>query len=153
MSIFGLEVDAAAEVLRKAKIKAKEFEGEGLVLQFLTVERVKSQYGAEAEASIVEKGILEEGEQFAFDFLDAEGTRRRLWSTSMPFFVSMQQAEISEGDWLKIRREGVKDKTRYSITKVEAPGAFTGEKKPLPNPGPKKPDYPKDDINPDDIPF
>ena len=121
MSIFGKEVDAAAEKINKAKLKAKEFEGKGLTLQFISVERIKSQYGAEADASIVEKGILDEGEQFLFVFKDAEGDNRLHYSTSVPFFFAMQKVEINQNDWLHIRREGVKDKTRYFIDKVEEP--------------------------------
>lgn len=121
MSIFGSDVDEAAQKLNMATIKAKEFEGKGLTLQFLSVEKIKSQYGAEADASIVEKGILDEGEQFLFKFKDAEGLDRKHYSTSMPFFIGMQQTEINEEDWLHIRREGVKDKTRYYVEKVDAP--------------------------------
>jgi len=121
MSVFGSDVDKAAALLNKATIKAKEFEGKGLTVQFQSVEKIKSQYGAEADASIVEKGILEEGEQFLFKFKDAEGADRKHYSTSMPFFIAMQQTEINEGDWLHIRREGQKDKTRYYVEIVDAP--------------------------------
>ena len=121
MSIFGKEVDATAEKLNKSKVKAKEFEGKGLTLQFLSVEKIKSQYGAEADASIVEKGILEEGEQFLFSFKDAEGDVRKHYSTSVPFFFAMQNVEINPNDWLHIRREGVKDKTRYQVEQVDVP--------------------------------
>ena len=121
MSVFGNEVDEAAQKLNVATIKAKEFEGKGLTLQFQSVEKIKSQYGAEADASIVEKGILDEGEQFLFKFKDVEGTDRKHYSSSMPFFIGMQQTEISEGDWLHIRREGVKDKTRYYVEITSKP--------------------------------
>lgn len=137
MSVFGSDVDKAAAQLNKATIKAKEFEGKGLTLQFLSVEKVQSQYGAEADASIVEKGILEEGEQFLFRFKDVEGADRKHYSTSMPFFIGMQQTEINEGDWLHIRREGVQAKTRYYVEKVDAPKVSPAKTTP----------------NPDDIPF
>lgn len=125
MSIFGKEVDEAADIMDKSKIRAKEFEGKGLTLQFVGVEKIKSQYGAEADSTIVEKNILEEGEQFLFTFKDSEGLTRKHYSTSMPFFIGMRKdresepLEIAEGDWLVIRREGVKDKTRYYVEKTE----------------------------------
>lgn len=111
----------AVEKMNKETIKAAEFEGNGLTLKFKSVEKAKSPYGAEADATIVEKGILEEGEQFVFHFEDAEGDARKHYSKSMPFFIGMQQAEINEDDWLLIKREGVKDKTRYTVEVVEAP--------------------------------
>jgi len=139
MSIFGKEIDDAAEKANKAKIKASEFE-QGLTLQFLSVERIKSQYGAEADSTIVEKGILEEGEQFLFHFNDKEGIKRHHYSTSMPFFIGMKQVKINEGDWINIKREGVKDKTRYTVTVVDAPA------------GAKSPSK-EAEVDPDNIPF
>jgi hypothetical protein len=122
MSIFGSEIDAAADKMKKSKIKASEFEGDGLILQFLKVERIQSQFGADEDSTIVDKGILEEGEQFQFDFKDAEGINRRLWSTSMPFFLSMQSSELNENDWLHIQRSGKTNKDKkYTVTKVDAP--------------------------------
>lgn len=121
MTVFDQKTVDAAEKMNKAKVKAAEFDGTGLTLQIISTERIKSQYGAEADASIVEKGILEEGEQFLFTFKDESGDERKLYSTSVPFFIGMQQAEINLEDWLHIRREGVKDKTRYFVNMVEAP--------------------------------
>lgn len=145
MSIFGKDVDEAADKMQKATIKAAEFEGKGLVIQFKSVEKKKSQYGAEEDSSIVEKGILEEGEQFVFKFVDAEGDVRTLYTTSMPLFIGLKQVEFNEDDWLHIRREGSKAKTRYYVEVVEAPANFKESKK-------EKPKAPPE-IDPDDIPF
>lgn len=145
MSIFGKDVDEAADKLNKATIKAAEFEKKGLTLQFKSVERVKSQYGAEEDATIVERGILEEGEQFVFKFVDEEGIERKHYSKSMPFFIGMHQVEMNENDWLHIRREGVKDKTRYYVEIVEAP-SVSPRKEP-------KEEYPDVQPNPEDIPW
>lgn len=120
MAIFDQDTMDAADKMNKAKLKAAEFEGKGLTLKIKSSEKVKSQYGAEADASIVEKGILEEGEQFRFVFEDAEGDSRFFYTTSMPFFIGMQQAELNFDDWLHIRREGVKEKTRYYVEVVNA---------------------------------
>jgi hypothetical protein len=138
MSVFGPEVDKAADAMTKATIKAKEFEGKGLKLQFKSVERIRGQYGAAEDSSIVEKGILEEGEQFLYKFVDEEGMERKHYSTSMPFFIGMKQIEFNEGDWLFIKREGKTAKdTRYTaevISGVEV----------------KKP---KPEITKDEVPF
>lgn len=147
MSIFGKDVDEAADKLNKATIKAAEFEKKGLILQFKSVERVKSQYGAEEDATIVERGILEEGEQFVFKFVDEEGVERKHYSKSMPFFIGMHQVEMNENDWIQIRREGVKDKTRYYVELVEAPNISPRK---LPDAVEK---FESDQVNPDDIPW
>lgn len=120
MAAFDEKTLKAAEKMDKETIKAAEFEGEGLTLRFKSVERAKSPYGAEADATIVEKGILEEGEQFVFHFEDEEGDTRKHYSKSMPFFIGMRQVEINEDDWLHIRREGEKAKTRYYVEVVES---------------------------------
>lgn len=121
MAIFDDKTMLAVEKMNKETIKAAEFEKEGLVLQFKSVKKEKSQYGAEEDSKIVERGILEEGEQFTFVFTDKDGDTRRHYSKSMPFFIGMQQVEINEDDWVHIRREGVKDKTRYYVEVIGGP--------------------------------
>ena len=120
MSVFGKDVDAATAKMGGEWVKASEFEG-GLTLKFKSVEKVKSQYGAEAKDGIVEKGILDEGATFRYVFEDSEGNTRKHDSSSFPLFIGMQQAEINENDWLAIKREGQKDKTRYTVEVVEGP--------------------------------
>lgn len=120
MSIFPKDVQDAANKMNGAWIKGADFE-EGLTLKIKATEKIKSQYGARAEDSIVEKNILEEGETFRYTFVDSEGVERRFDSASMPFFIAMQSAEFNFGDWLMIKREGKGDKTRYSAVRVEAP--------------------------------
>lgn len=146
MSIFGENIDNAADKMNKLVIRAAEFEKKGLTLQFKSVERVKSQYGAEEDATIVERGILEEGEQFVFKFVDEEGVERKHYSKSMPFFIGMHQVEMNENDWLLIRREGVKDKTRYYVEIVDAPTVSPRKES-------KVEEYPDVQPNPDDIPW
>lgn len=117
--IFDEKTMSAAEKMDKEKVKAAEFEGEGLTLQFKSVTKERSPYGAEEDSTIVERGILEEGEQFVFIFQDKDGDTRKHYSKSMPFFIGMRQVEINEGDWLHIKREGVKKDTRYTVTVVD----------------------------------
>lgn len=121
MAIFDDKTMEAAEKMGGGWVKAKEFEGAGLTLKIESTERIKSQYGAKAEDGIVERGILEEGESFRFTFEDEEGNERKHDSSSFPMFIGMQQAELNFGDWLHIRKEGERDKTRYYVEVVEAP--------------------------------
>lgn len=120
MSIFGKDIDTKVANMENQWIKAEEFE-KAPVLKFKTVEKIKSMYGAKEKDSIVEKNILEEGESFRYEFEDDKGNTRTHDSTSFPLFIGMQQAELNEGDWVKITREGIKSKTRYYVEVVETP--------------------------------
>lgn len=131
MAIFDQHTMDAVEKMNKETVKAAEFEKDGLTLQFKSVKKEKSQYGAEEDSKIVERGILEEGEQFVFTFADKAGDLRKHYSKSMPFFIGMQQVEINEDDWLHIRREGVKDKTRYYVEVVDGPVSSENAPDPL----------------------
>jgi len=119
-NIFPKEVEKALSEMDKAVVKAPEFEN-GLTLQFKAVEKVRGKFGASEESSIVEKGILEEGEQFLYTFQDADGFTRKHYSTSFPLVIAMQQAEINFDDWILIKRTGKAAETRYTVEKVDAP--------------------------------
>ena len=112
---FPPEVNAALNKMSKERIKASEFE-QSLTLQFVSVEKIKSQFGATEDASIVERGVLEEGEQFLYTFKDKEGDTRRFYSHSFPFLIAMQSAEFNEGDWLTITRTGKAKETKYTVS-------------------------------------
>jgi hypothetical protein len=116
-SIFPPEVTEALNKMDKEKIKAAEFEA-GLTLEFVSVEKVKSQYGAAEDSSIVERGILDEGEQFVYTFKDIDGDIRKLYSTSFPFLIAMNRAELNTGDQILITRKGKLKDTQYTIEKV-----------------------------------
>lgn len=120
MNIFDSETTAALEKMSKATIKAVEFEA-GLTLQFVSVEKQTSQYGAAEDSSIVERGILDEGQTFLYTFKDKEGDTRKLYSTSFPFLIAMNDAEINEGDTLSILRSGKLKDTKYVIEVVQKP--------------------------------
>lgn len=98
-----------------------DFEGNGLTLQIKKVEKVKSQYGAKADSSMVEREILQEGETFRYTFADATGAEKNFDSDSMPFMIGMNGAEFNFGDWLHIQRTGKLRDTRYTAEKVDAP--------------------------------
>lgn len=93
----------------------------GQTLKIKSVETVKSDFGASADSSIVEREILKEGEVFRYTFEDASGEEKVHDSHSMPFFIAMQGAEFNFGDWLLIKRTGKLRDTRYTADKVEAP--------------------------------
>lgn len=116
-NVFPADVTEALNKMDKEKIKAAEFEN-GLTLEFVGVEKVKSQYGAAEDSSIVERGILEEGEQFVYTFKDSDGDTRKLYSTSFPFLIAMNQAELNIGDTVLITRKGKLKETKYTVEKV-----------------------------------
>lgn len=118
--MFDPETKKALANVSGSFLKGTDFE-EGQVLQFLSVEKIKSQYGAEADHKMVEKGVLEEGQSFRFHFVTKDGSSKTFDTTSFPFVIGMNNAEISDGDWVKIVREGKGDKTRYTAEKTEAP--------------------------------
>lgn len=124
----------------KEKIKAAEFE-KGLTLELVSVEKTKSQFGAAEDSSIVERGILEEGEQFVYTFKDSEGLTRKHYSTSFPLCIAMQKAELNYGDWVLVKREGKSKDTKYTVEKVEAPELPMGNQKD------------EEEIDPKEIPF
>ena len=131
MPIFDSEIMEKANAMGGAWIKAPEFDGDGLVLQIKATEKIKGQYGASADDSIVERGLLEEGESFRYTFEDATGAERKHDSASFPLFIGMQQAELNFGDWLHIKREGKTDKTRYTVEVVEAPKVLKSVEYPI----------------------
>lgn len=116
-NIFPPEVTEALNKMDKEKIKAAEFEA-GLTLEFVGVEKIKSQYGAAEDSSIVERGILEESEQFVYTFKDMDGDVRKLYSTSFPFLIAMNQAELNVGDQILITRKGKLKDTKYTVEKI-----------------------------------
>lgn len=116
---FPPEVREAIANMDKEKIRAVEFEA-GLTLQWVGVEKVKSQYGASEDARIVERGILEEGEQFLYTFKDQSGMVRKHYSTSFPLCTALNKVELNEGDWVQIQRSGKGTDTRYAAEKMEA---------------------------------
>lgn len=137
--IFPPDVKDAAEKLSSNWLKASEFEGEGKILQFSKpIEKIKSQFGAEANDYLVENNILEEGETFRYTFTDTDGIERKIDSASTPFFIAVKQCEeLGVGDWVHIIRIGKTDKTRYTVEKVDAPVS------------PAKPD----EVKPEDVAF
>lgn len=124
MSIFNKEVSDALKGMGGSFLKGSDFEGDGLVLKYVGHEKVPSRYGAGEDSKIVERGILEEGEVFRFSFQDANGNQKTFDTYSFPFIIGMNQAEINEGDWLRISRSGKTTETRYSVEKTEKPEGF-----------------------------
>jgi hypothetical protein len=142
MPIF--DKDTMEKAGRSDWLAGEDFEGEGLVLQVKSVEKVKSQYGAKADSGMVEREILQEGETFRYTFADKNGTEKQFDSTSMPFMIGLNNAEFNFGDWVHIKRTGKLRDTRYTAEKVDAPEVSPE----------KNVDYPGiEDVDPKDIPF
>ncbi len=125
--IFPEDVKEAASKLSSDWLKGADFDGEGQVLKITKpMEKVKSLYGAEEDDYLVKNDVLAVGESFRYTFEDANGKERKIDSCSTPFFIGVKQCEeLGLGDWVLIVRTGKTDKTRYSVTKVEAPVGTT----------------------------
>lgn len=144
MSIFDKETESRMQKAGGEWIKGEEFNGDGLTLQIVKVERMKAnnpKYGALATDSIVKNEYLEEGETFRYVFKNKQGVERKIDSKSMPLFIGFSSVReaLEPGDWVHIKREGERDETRYYVEKVDAPFPQV----PIAN----------DDIDPENIPF
>ena len=119
MSIFPPEV---SEKMKSSDWwSGEDFEGEGQVVQVVSVEPVASAYGAAEDSYWVEQDILQVGQTFRYTLKDAEGVEKKWDSTSRPLAIGLQQAEVEANDWIKLQRAGKGKDTRYTATKVEAP--------------------------------
>lgn len=103
--------------MEKSKfIKGNEFDGEGLKLTFIKMEKftppdsqygVKNVYGAggkvEKENFFVKKGLLAEGESWKYYFKDGE-KEREFDNNSVRFYFAYENAKLVEGDVVTIKR-------------------------------------------------
>lgn len=124
-SIFPDDVREASDKMGGEFIKAQEFE-DGLILQVTKpMEKIMSRnpkYGATKENYLVKQEILEIGQTFHYEFVNAEGEKRSHDSNSPAMFIGFKQCEeLGVGDWVRITRTGKTDQTRYTVEKVEAP--------------------------------
>ncbi|MFA5937603.1 MAG: hypothetical protein WC822_07035 [Candidatus Paceibacterota bacterium] len=126
MDIFPDDIKDATAKIGNDWIKGAEFDGNGLVLQFAKpLEKItptNPKYGAEDTDFLVKNEILEVGQTLRYSFTTPDGTERKFDSASTPFFIGIKQCEeLGVGDWVHIVRTGKTDKTRYTVTKVNAP--------------------------------
>src|SRR5487761_2293984 len=95
--IFPEDVREASDKIGGDWIKGAEFDGDGLTLQLIQpVEKMRAsnpKYGAEEKDFLVKNEILEVGDTFRYIFKTAEGTDRKIDSTSSPFFIAFKQCE------------------------------------------------------------
>ena len=128
-NIFPPDVKEASDKIESEWISAKEFDGEGLILQIVQpLEKMVStnpKYGAKADNFLVKNAILEVGETFRYIFKSSKGNDRKIDTNSAPFFIGFKQAtaedEVGVGDWVEIVRTGETTETRYEVTKASAP--------------------------------
>lgn len=148
MSFIPADVQEAAKKMGGKFIKAAEFEGDGLVLQCVSVEKVKSnnpKFGANDKDGLYKQEILGEGETFRYVFKTNDGEERVLESKSAAAFIGFNNAELEAGDWIRVSKTGKMDDTRYNIEKTdEAPAV--GHR------GMAGVEYPTGP-NPEDVPF
>jgi hypothetical protein len=101
-------------------IKGTEFDGQGLTLEVVGMEKYKPELGADGkdygvkntygaggvltkEHYLVSKKILEEGQTFKYKFLEGE-TPRYFDNCSVGFFFAINKAELKAGDKVLITR-------------------------------------------------
>jgi hypothetical protein len=131
---FGFENKAQSEGLAPF-IKGTEFDGEGLTLEVVGMEKytpelgsdgkdygVKNTYGAGGvivkEHYLVGKKILKEGETFKYKFTEDE-TPRYFDNCSVGFFFAVNKAELKAGDKVSIKRaKRSSTDIDWSITKI-----------------------------------
>ena len=103
--------------MEKSKfIKGAEFDGEGLVLEFIKMDKfvptdaqygVQNQYGAGGvvtkENYFVKNGKLAEGESFKYYFKEGE-KEREFDNNSVRFYFASEKAALKEGDKVTIKR-------------------------------------------------
>ena len=120
-NIWPEEVQESVNKLGGTWLKGTDFDGDGITLQLKGIEKVIStnpKYGAIVTDYLVKNEVLEIGETFHYVFLTKEGEEKQFDSKSTPFFIGMKNAECEIDDWINIRREGERDKTRYFVEKV-----------------------------------
>lgn len=125
MSIF--DPKDMEKVGSNSYLSGSDFEGDGQTLQIKSVEKIKSQFGAGADNSMVEREILEEGQTMRYAFVDKDGNEKNFDSHSMPFMIGLNNADFNFGDWLHIQRTGKLRDTRYTAEKVDAPDGLKAE--------------------------
>lgn len=117
--------------MEKSKfIKGAEFDGEGLQLEFLKMEKftpadaqygVKNQYGAGGVITkpnyFVSKGLLNEGESFRYYFKEGE-KEREFENNSVRFYFAYEKAKLVAGENVAIKRNKISNTdVVWSITK------------------------------------
>ena len=93
-------------------IKAEElFSGKEFVIQSVDIVEANN-YGAEEGDSLLEKGILQEGETIRYSFAD----ERKYDSKSGGLYFSVKQANPEPGSSITFGKTGKGKDTRYQVT-------------------------------------
>lgn len=118
--------------MEKSKfIKGAEFDGEGLRLEVVKMEKftpadsqygVKNQYGAGGVIAkknyFVDKGILNEGESFRYSFKE-EDKDREFENNSVRFYFAYENAKLVAGDRVHIKRNKISNTdVQWTIKKL-----------------------------------
>lgn len=133
---FGFENEAGSEREGPAPfIKGMEFDGEGLTLEVVGMEKytpelgadgkdygAKSTYGPKGvlvkENYLVSKKVLEEGQTLKYRFLQ-DGKPRYFDNCSVSFFFAVTKAELKPADKVLIKRNKISSTNiEWSITKI-----------------------------------
>lgn len=113
-------------------IGAEEFDGDGLVLEVVGMEKitpnnpkfgVKNEYGAGGvvtkENWFIEKGLLDEGQTFSYKFKVGD-EERSFEKSSLGFYFAFTKVNPKAGEKVSIKRNKLSDtKVEWDIAKVE----------------------------------
>lgn len=110
-------------------LKGADFDGEGLVLEVVGMEKftpndpkfgVKNTYGAGGKVEkvnwFVKQNILEEGQSFKYSF-NVEGVEKRFDNSSLSFYFAFTNLNPSRGDKILIKRN-MKSQTNVEWTVI-----------------------------------
>ena len=133
---FGFKNDVSAEREGPAPfIKGAEFDGDGLTLEVVGMEKytpelgsdgkdygAKNTYGAGGklvkENYLIMKKVLEEGQTLKYRFLE-DGKPRYFDNCSVSFFFAVNKAELKPGEKVLIKRNKISSTNiEWSITKI-----------------------------------
>ena len=117
-------ISESAKSMGGSFLKAADFEGDGLVLQCEGMEKVKSnnpKFGANDQDTLYKQEILDIGDTFRYSFKTQEGENKTLESKSTAVFIAFNEANLENGEWVRISKTGKMDETRYNIERVDAP--------------------------------
>lgn len=120
MSIFSTEIAEKMSNSSSDWLSGKDFEGQGLVLQIISVSPIASAYGVEEDDYYVQQEILKPGETFRYTFKDTDGNEKKWDTHSRPLAIGFQQSEAESNDWVRVSRTGSGKQTRYQVEKVDA---------------------------------
>lgn len=100
----------------KKYLSGTDFEGDGLKLEVVVMEKIKANegYGANEADYLFKQGLLGKGETFRYTFL-LDGEEKFYDTKSAVFFISMKNLDPSPKTKIIIKRSGKGKETKYDV--------------------------------------